>query len=247
MMIDSFRDVLIADDLSLPMYQRIKEHILGNIARGVWKPNQKLPSENEISALLSVSRMTVNRAFKELAEEGYLFREKGAGTFVAEHFQLTPFFELIPISQEVAIEGDDFSTQIITLQPVRENEAQILQKYFQNEVKESLFYSEMIYFSNGIAIQYERRYVLASFASHYLKKSFKSTCSTTYLQSLSSTLSQKHTLEAIIPDEDLSNILEIKQLEACFKVTEKLLIQNDVMSYAEQFYPASRYRFHSKI
>lgn len=249
MTIDSFREVLTADNASLPMYQRIKEHILDKIARGAWSPNQKLPSENEISAILGVSRMTVNRAFKELSEEGYLFREKGAGTFVAEPFQLTPFFELMPISQEVAIEGDDFSTEILKMEAVSLSlQTQILQDYFNVDSGESaLFYSEMIYFSNGAPIQYEKRYVLVSFAGQYLKKTFKSACSTTYLQTLSPTLSQKHTLEAIIPDEDLCNILRLDSPEACFKVTEKLLIQKEVVSWAEQYYPASRYRFHSKI
>jgi GntR family histidine utilization transcriptional repressor len=54
-------------------------------------------------------------------------------------------------------------------------------------------------------------------------------------------------LEAIIPDKNLCDILDMEENIACFKVIEKLQIQNKIISYAEQYYPASRYKFHSKI
>lgn len=245
MIIKSFKKILMSDDQASPMYQKIKEHILEHIAKGDWQPNQKLPSENEISAILNISRMTVNRAFKELTEEGYLFREKGAGTFVATPFQLTPFFELVPIAQEIAIEGRRFSSEIVEMK-ILEDSAEI-ERYFTDINQERVFYSEIIYFSENVPVQFEKRYVLESFAPKYLKELFQRDCSTTYLQKLSAILSQKHTLEAIIPDDNLCNILDIEDNIACFKVIEKLQIQNRMMSCAEQYYPASRYKFHSKI
>lgn len=246
MTIKSFTNILTLSNDSSPMYQKIKEHILEKIAEGEWLPNQKLPSENEISAILNISRMTVNRAFKELTEEGYLFREKGAGTFVAMPFQLTPFFELMPISQEVALEGRKFSSQIIQLIALKKQE-KLVDLGIQNWVNEKILYSEILYFNESYPIQYEKRYVLASFAPNYLKESFMKDCSTTYLQTLSSILTQKHTLEAMIPDQNLSDILQMNPSEACFKVQERLQIRGNIVSYAEQYYPASRYRFHSKV
>lgn len=138
MTVKSFSNILSTHDHSLPMYQKIKEHILEKIAKGEWRANQKLPSENEISAELNISRMTVNRAFKELTEEGYLFREKGAGTFVAEPFQLIPFFELMPISKELAIEGNPFSSQVLRLEKAQDPQ-KICERYFESRDNESLF------------------------------------------------------------------------------------------------------------
>lgn len=248
MTLKSFINALSDDHYSLPMYQKIKEYILEKIGKGEWLANQKLPSENEISAELGISRMTVNRAFKELTEEGYLFREKGAGTFVAEPFQLIPFFELIPISQELAIEGNPFSSTILQLGKVSDPKL-ILEQYFSVENVESsdIFYSEIIYNNALSPIQYEKRYVLASFAPKYLKQTFDKDCALTYLQALSPILSQKHTLEAIIPNSLVQERLQLVQGEACFKVTEELLIREQIISYSEQFYAASRYKFHSKI
>lgn len=246
MTITSFAKVLIDDDSSLPMYQKIKEHILEKIAKGEWKAHQKLPSENEISVAINVSRMTVNRAFKELTEEGYLFREKGAGTFVAEPFQLVPFFELIPISEEIAIEGNHFSTKVMTLAKVAPSQ-EIDDVNIDVLKGQSLFLSEICYSNNDLPIQYEKRYVVSQFAPQYLKEKFIEACTTTYLQKLSPILSQKHVLDAIIPDETLRNILQIGKGDACFKVIETLLVRNETISIAVQYYPASRYKFYSKI
>lgn len=230
---------------ALPLYQRIKECILEKIAKGEWKPLQKLPSENEISSQLDVSRMTVNRAFKELTEEGYLFREKGSGTFVAEPFQLTPFFELMPISQEIAVEGNHYSATLL-LQEEGATVAEAYRGYF-NTQDAPLFYSEILYFKDQSPIQYEKRAVLAQFAPGYGGENFEQDCSTAYLLGVSPILSQQHRLEAIVPSREICELLQIEQGEACFKVVEKLLLRQQVVSYAEQYYPASRYQFHSKV
>lgn len=253
MPIHSFQELqhsLERDDRSLPLYQKIKEFILEKIALREWRPHQKLPSENEISAALNVSRMTVNRAFKELTEEGYLFREKGSGTFVAEPFQLTPFFELFPISQEIAIEGNQYGVLILERKRLAFDEVPFA-SHFQLTDEEAtgfpFLYSEILYLSNGVPIQYEKRTLLAAFAPRYEEEHFLHHCSSAYLLNLVPALSQKHRLEAIIPSLELQKILALDGEEACFKVIEKFQIQEKLRSYAEQFYPASRYQFHSRI
>lgn len=252
MSITSFHKIHLLENDPSPMYQKIKEHILERIALGEWLPQQKIPSENEIAAILNISRMTVNRAFKELTEEGYLFREKGAGTFVAEPFQLIPFFELMPISQEMAIEGNLYRAQILRL--CEEESPSLIWANRQDQLMQEgmlmadhRFYSEIIYCHQHDPLQFEKRSVLRSFAPNYLQETFQKMCTTTYLHSINATLSQQHTLEAIIPNQELCDLLAITPDIACFKVKEILQVNQQVVSYAEQYYPASRYQFHSKI
>ena len=66
-----------------PLYARVKQAITQKIRSGAWLPNAKLPSESELLAQLGVSRMTINRALRELTIEGLLVRMQGVGTFVA--------------------------------------------------------------------------------------------------------------------------------------------------------------------
>lgn len=67
----------------LPLYQKLAEDLKTQIKEGVLKENEKLPSEMELSQEYSVSRITLRKAMEILAEEGYVIKHQGLGTFVA--------------------------------------------------------------------------------------------------------------------------------------------------------------------
>lgn len=67
-----------------PKYIQVKEEILRWIITGQYAPHKKLPSENEIVKQFDMSRQTIRQALGELEQEGWLYKEQGKGTFVAE-------------------------------------------------------------------------------------------------------------------------------------------------------------------
>lgn len=75
----------LKDSSSVPLYKQIVEDVKSNIALGNYLRGEKIPSEFELSAMFSVSRVTVRRAIEELAKEGYLESRQGKGTFVTYH------------------------------------------------------------------------------------------------------------------------------------------------------------------
>ncbi|OLN18854.1 histidine utilization repressor, partial [Corynebacterium diphtheriae] len=58
--------------------------ITSQLESGDLKAGDPIPSENEFVSALGISRMTINRAMRELSNEGLLKRTRGIGTFVAE-------------------------------------------------------------------------------------------------------------------------------------------------------------------
>lgn len=62
------------------LLQDIKEKIMS----GGYKPGDKLPSENQLSAKYNISRQTVRKAFAILEQDGYIYAEHGRGTFVSD-------------------------------------------------------------------------------------------------------------------------------------------------------------------
>ena len=66
----------------IPLYRKLRKLIENEIAAGRWKPNERIPSEAELSRMFSVSRITVRAALTELADEGMLVKIQGKGTFV---------------------------------------------------------------------------------------------------------------------------------------------------------------------
>ena len=89
----------------LPLYQQVKTYIEARIASGQWPPEMKIPSENELVASLGVSRMTVNRALRELAALGHLVRVQGVGTFVATPKPQSALLEIRSIADEIRARG----------------------------------------------------------------------------------------------------------------------------------------------
>ncbi len=67
-----------------PKYVQIYESLVEEIETGRLKPGDRLPSERELSQQLGVSRMTVRQAVDTLANQGFVTRSHGSGTFVTE-------------------------------------------------------------------------------------------------------------------------------------------------------------------
>ncbi len=64
-------------------YREVREEILRRIRDKTWTPGAVMPNETDLAAELGCARATVNRAMRELAEEGVLDRKRKAGTRVA--------------------------------------------------------------------------------------------------------------------------------------------------------------------
>jgi len=67
-----------------PMYLQIVEQIRARIASGDWPAGKELPSIRALAAAVSVSVITVKRAYLDLESEGVIVTRHGKGSFVAE-------------------------------------------------------------------------------------------------------------------------------------------------------------------
>jgi len=85
----------------LPRYSQIKRMISSRIQSGDWRPGDRIASEAELVRDIGVSRMTINRALRELTLEGQLVRVQGVGTFVAESKAQSALFEVKNIADEI--------------------------------------------------------------------------------------------------------------------------------------------------
>jgi GntR family transcriptional regulator len=68
----------------VPLWRRIRQDIQGQIAAGVLKPGDKLPTTKELAEQYDTSGVTVRKAVEVLIEAGVLEGRQGIGVFVAE-------------------------------------------------------------------------------------------------------------------------------------------------------------------
>ena len=65
-----------------PLYLQIKQYISDKIESAQWPVGHRIPTELELTEQFKVSRMTVNKAVRDLVAEGRLQRKPRLGTFV---------------------------------------------------------------------------------------------------------------------------------------------------------------------
>ena len=66
-----------------PMYKQVTDQVKDAIARGSLASGTKLPSIRQMARELSLSPITIRRAYHDLENEGYLITRAGLGSFVA--------------------------------------------------------------------------------------------------------------------------------------------------------------------
>ena len=65
-----------------PIYEQLVDKVKQLIIKQVLKPDEKLPSVRMLSKELTVNPNTIQKAYRELEREGYIYSVKGKGNFV---------------------------------------------------------------------------------------------------------------------------------------------------------------------
>ena len=66
----------------IAMYVQVMDNIKEMIVTNVWAENSKIPSVRDLSEQLTLNPNTVQKAYRELEREGYIYTVSGKGTFV---------------------------------------------------------------------------------------------------------------------------------------------------------------------
>lgn len=224
-----------------PAYERVKEWIRQHIASGKWRPGDVVPSEAALMSRFSISRMTANRALRELATEGLVTRVQGSGTRVAQLHRISSRLVIRDIHEEVAERGHVSSTRVLEAAQVKAGA----------EVAESLavrkgarvFHTVMIHLENGVPIVYEDRYVNPLAAPHYVEADFMKESPTLHLLRHAPVTEASYSIEACLPSADEARALDIGPGEPCLAMMRRTVSGPHVASVARHVYPGSRYSF----
>ena len=114
----------------IPLYYQLKTILLDEIQSNAYPVNSLIPTEKEISEIFGISRTTVRQAITELVREGWLYREKSKGTFVAQRKIKQDFIcRLEPFNEQIERTGRRPGTELLALETMKmpEQVAEIFQ------------------------------------------------------------------------------------------------------------------------
>ena len=95
-------------------YKDIKQTVLRRIRSGELQPDALLPNEQELAVEFSCTRTTVNRALRELADEGFLERRRKAGTRVLSAPQRQARFTIPLVRDEIEAAGGTYRYALVS-------------------------------------------------------------------------------------------------------------------------------------
>lgn len=224
-----------------PLYEQIKSYVLDRIADGTFRPGAKLPSDNQLAAALGTSRLTANRALRELAASGVLTRTNGVGTFVAQPQASSTFVLVHNIADDIRKRGDDLSIRVSKVG--LEQASPHIASRLGLDVGEPVFHSLIVYCANGSPIQLEDRFVTPEFAPDYLSQDFARRSTTDYLQSISYPTRTENEIQAILPGAQEARLLEVKTSDPCLVVSRRTWVGPSVTTFTRFIHPGTRHTF----
>jgi GntR family histidine utilization transcriptional repressor len=213
-------------------YEQVKSHIRHTIDSGARQPGDRIPSELDLVAALGVSRMTVNRALRELAEEGLVTRVSGVGTFVAV---AKPQSTLLIRSR-----GHEYSYE--TLLKQRETAPVLVSNALGLAPGTSVFHVICVHRENGLPVQLEDRYVNPATAPEFLQQDFAAIRPSEYLYNVVPVHDVEHVVDACLPTPDEAALLEIRVEEPCLTLVRRTWTSGVAVTFARFVHPGSRYR-----
>lgn len=230
---------------ALPAYLRIKNFVFKKIQDGVWREGDLIPTELALCDTFGVSRMTVNRALRELASEQLIVRYKGSGTYVTgPKFQST-LIEIRSIAHDIRDRGHTHTSKVLKLSTVRASELQAEQ--FKLKSGAVLFHSVMVHYDNEVAIQLEDRLVDASIAPDYLDQDWRAITPNEYLMRVAPLPTGHYTIDVRLPTRNIAKPLDIPVSQHCL-VMERMTFSNQAFTtHVTLWHPGNRYKFAGKI
>ena len=101
-----------------PLYLKIEEAVKAEIERGVYKPGDLLPTEEEFTRQYSASRTTVRNALSILEKHGYVWRRQGKGSVVKELKSAQNLNYLSSLTESLEARGKTVTTGMLSIAEV---------------------------------------------------------------------------------------------------------------------------------
>jgi GntR family histidine utilization transcriptional repressor len=221
-------------------YARVKQFLKRELAQGRWPPGALMPSEADLVAKFGVSRMTVNRALRELQSEGLVQRTQGVGTFAAPLHRVSSTLTIRDLHEEIVSRGHAHRADVHLAREEPAGEA--LAGRLGLAPGAPVFHTLIVHHENGVPLQCEDRYVNPACAPGYLAVDFTRITPTHYLLDVAPLWEAQYAIEASAPTPQEARLLGIHPHDACLVVVRRTVSKGVPITLARLVHPGARYQ-----
>ncbi|MGP5210716.1 UTRA domain-containing protein [Psychrobacter alimentarius] len=244
---------------TIPAYQRIKNAILDNIHSGKWQAGNAISTEMALAEEFGVSRMTVNRALKELSEERVLERRQGSGTFVAQQQFNHTFVEVRNIAEDLKSANRDYEAKVVSKRAVTASmlDDELRRKFGIDESTvlahtdvngaPILYEVKIIHVADGQPIQFEERWVDAKKVPEFIDQDFTVVNTSDYLVAKIPLESGSYTIRALAAPVEVADALQIAAQSPTLVLRRQTYSAGQVVTFVKMWHAGDRYQFSGEL
>lgn len=228
-----------------PRYQQIKDYLLDQMRSGAWPVHHQIPPEEQLARDFEVSRMTANKAIRDLVQLGYLTRQAGLGTFVADRKAESSLHEVLNIASEVRGRGNTYSNDVLRSEAIEADDEVAL--HLGVRVGTRVFHTLIVHRENDCPIQLEERFVNPKWVPHYLDTDFSRHTPNEILVAACPISDVEHVVEAVLIDPQTAEWLDTATNTPCLLMIRRTWSDEHLVSYARLIHPGDRYKLRSSL
>jgi len=232
----------------VPLYYQIQQRLLQQIRSGALKGGEPVPSEQEISAQLGVSRMTARQALKSLCDLGFTYSQRGKGTFVSGIKLEKDFRQVLSFTEEMKARGSKPRSKVLAFEviPAADDVAEALHVRTQEKV----ISLQRIRIANALPMGVEHSYLPLQLCPGLFEAFDPQT-------SLYRALSELYGIRLIVADEvveaglagaEEAKLLKVSKGSPVFLFTRTSYVQSgQPVEYVRSVYRADRYKIVNRL
>jgi GntR family histidine utilization transcriptional repressor len=228
-----------------PPYAQVKQALKAGLSQGRWRSGELMPSEAALVLQFGVSRMTVNRALRELQSEGMVDRVQGVGTFAAQLHRISSMLTIRDLHEEIEARGHRHHVEVHLAREERATAA--LAQQLGLAAGAPVYHSLIVHHDDGVPLQCEDRYVNPACAPDYLSVDFTRTTPTQHLLEVAPLWEAQYTIEASTPTGQEARLLGIGAADPCLIVVRRTASRGVPVTLARLVHPGARYQLEGRF
>lgn len=223
-----------------PVYEQIKRALAAPIRTGHWPPGHRIPPEEDIAAHLGTARMTVNRALRELTEDGLIVRKRRAGSFVAAPPSPSAMLEIVDMSAAIPARGQAYSYECLVNETVSADADTA--RRLRLGAGAQLQHVICRHRGDGEIVELEERWINLALLPEASDQDFSGQAPGAWMLSAAPWTEAEHTVSAVNADTGLAERLDCQPGAACLVLERRTFQGEAVVTFARLTHPGDRHR-----
>ncbi len=216
-------------------YQSIKAEVLDRIRKNIWPPGANLPGEIDLAKEFGCARATVNRAMRELVEEGVVERKRKAGTKVKSAPTRRALFSIPLIHEEITNSGAKYRYALV------EREVITAPGWLRASIKipkdANVLHLKCMHFAGSKPYQFEDRWINLATIPGAESNSFSEKGPNEWLVQEVPFTQGELTFSAINATAEVGDFLDQPEGEAIFMVERTTWLGDQSVTHARLYFP----------